>query len=151
MSAHIMGASRVNHGLSQCTKCLATDREIAFALGLVCPVPDQPAVNMVTHTAAPWLVNPSSAWIEVPDVDAPICALLWPTDLRSEDETFANARLIAASPALLEALEQTTDMLADLYPGFISGIGPYNEQIAECDALITAARAAISSARGAGK
>jgi hypothetical protein len=40
----------------------------------------------------------------VPDRDAPICGMLWPTDLRSEDETFDNARLIAAAPELLEAL-----------------------------------------------
>ena len=39
MGSHIMGPSRLNHGLSQCIKCGATDREIAFALGPVCPVP----------------------------------------------------------------------------------------------------------------
>jgi hypothetical protein len=55
-------------------------------------------------TAGPWLVNPVSAWIEIPNADAPICALLWPTDLRSEDETFANGRLISAAPDLLSAL-----------------------------------------------
>lgn len=60
---------------------------------------------MSEHTPGPWLLDPVSAWVVVPDRDAPICALLWPTELRSEDETFANARLIAAAPDLLEALE----------------------------------------------
>ena len=33
----------------------------------------------------------------------PICKLRWPTTLRTEDETRANANLIAASPELLKA------------------------------------------------
>ena len=57
------------------------------------------------HTPGPWVVNPFTARIDVPGRDAPICALLWPTDLRSEDETFANGRLIASAPDLLAALE----------------------------------------------
>lgn len=55
------------------------------------------------HTPGPWRVNAGFARVEVPDRDAPICELLWPTELRSEDETRANARLIAAAPDLLEA------------------------------------------------
>lgn len=55
-------------------------------------------------TPGPWFVSPLSAQIEVPDRDAPICQLLWPTDLRSEDETFANARQMAASGDLYDAL-----------------------------------------------
>jgi len=34
---HLMGPSRLNHGAQQCVNCLATDREIAFALGPDCP------------------------------------------------------------------------------------------------------------------
>lgn len=56
------------------------------------------------HTKGPWFVNPVNAWVEIPGQDAPICALLWPTDLRSEGETFANGRLISASPELLAEL-----------------------------------------------
>jgi hypothetical protein len=35
-----------------------------------------------------------------------ICKLLWPTEMRDEATTLANARLIAAAPDLLEALRQ---------------------------------------------
>lgn len=66
-------------------------------------------------TPGPWLVNPARAWIEVPDADAPICAMLWPTDLRNEDETFDNARLIAAAPELLAALQEML-RVCDLSP-----------------------------------
>lgn len=58
------------------------------------------------HTPGPWLVNPLNAWVEVPDADAPICSMLWPTDLRGEDETYANARLIASAPDMAEELRQ---------------------------------------------
>ncbi|NYD88794.1 hypothetical protein HD841_000563 [Sphingomonas melonis] len=58
------------------------------------------------HTLGRWVVNPFTARIDVPGRDAPICALLWPTDLRSENETFANARLIAASPTMFSYIER---------------------------------------------
>jgi hypothetical protein len=56
------------------------------------------------YTPGPWIVNPFNAWVELPGVNAPICAMLWRTELRSEDETLANARLIAAAPELVETL-----------------------------------------------
>lgn len=60
-------------------------------------------------TRAPWgPVDPMKAWVLVPDRDAPICAMLWPTEMRSEEETRANAELIVelvnAWPAISEAL-----------------------------------------------
>lgn len=54
-------------------------------------------------TPGPWLVSPFVARVDNPKDNLPICALLWPTDERSEEETEANARLIAAAPDLLEA------------------------------------------------
>lgn len=65
------------------------------------------------HTPGPWLVSPFCARVEVPDADAPICELLWPTDLRSEEETYDNAALIASAPALLEALQSLERYLRD--------------------------------------
>ena len=70
----------------------------------------------MARTPGPWLVNAASAWVEVPDADAPICAMLWPTDLRSEEETFANARLIAGAPDMLDALQE----IADINPASVS-------------------------------
>ena len=45
-------------------------------------------------TPGEWLVDPFRARIVVPDSDAPICEMLWPTKLRSESETEANAEFI---------------------------------------------------------
>jgi hypothetical protein len=57
------------------------------------------------HTTGPWAVNPVTAHVDAFTEDGPlaVCALLWPTELRSEAETGANAALIAAAPDLLEA------------------------------------------------
>lgn len=61
-------------------------------------------------TPGPWIVFPFAAYVlpadrPLPD-DAPICALLWPTEERSEEETQANAALIAAAPKMYEALKR---------------------------------------------
>lgn len=59
-------------------------------------------------TKGPWAVHPNHARVdsfdEFGDV-VPLCAMLWPTKFRTEDETEANARLIAQSPRLYDALE----------------------------------------------
>lgn len=65
------------------------------------------------HTPGPWLINPEKAWIEIPNADAPICAMLWPTRLRDEDETRANARLIAAAPDLLDYVRRCASNCAE--------------------------------------
>ncbi len=70
------------------------------------------------HTPGPWVVNPVRAQVDA--THAPICQLLWPTRMRSEDETESNARLIAAAPELLAALDEiardyvTPPRLADI-------------------------------------
>lgn len=58
------------------------------------------------HTPGPWAVNPRVAQVDAFDqaTPLPVCGLLWPTDERSEAETMANARLIAAAPELLQLL-----------------------------------------------
>lgn len=68
---------------------------------------------MADPTAGVWAVNPVNAWVEVLGEDAPICAMLWPTDLRSEEETFANAQLITAAKDLLEAAHCALIITAD--------------------------------------
>lgn len=99
-------------------------------------------------TPGPWWVNPLSAWVEIPTADAPICAMLWPTDLRSEDETFANARQIAASDEMYDALdaldkhwlEDWTPPGDEDEPRFLSP---------DTIAIWRKIRAALSNARGA--
>jgi len=65
-------------------------------------------------TPGPHVVNPIKAVIEAvcDGPDKPICGMLWPTDLRSEEETLANAQLYAAAPemfALLERMENARE------------------------------------------
>ena len=59
------------------------------------------------HTPGSWVINPFVAQVDAfnDEGPAPVCKMLWPTDLRSEAETEANARLIAAAPEMLAALE----------------------------------------------
>ena len=96
--------------------------------------------EIAKHTAGEWLVNPVNARVELAGADAPICALLWPTDLRSEAETFANARLIAASPELLSALKAIDDVLT---------IGIMNAPDGALGSAVADVRAAIQKATGA--
>ena len=57
---HKMIAGGHGHGLSHCEYCLATDREIAFALGPVCPqAPD--TAGTPEQSLFAWFNNPSWA------------------------------------------------------------------------------------------
>lgn len=60
----------------------------------------------MSHTPGPWATNPINAVVDafVDGKPLPVCKMLWPTEERSEEDTQANARLIAAAPDLLEAL-----------------------------------------------
>lgn len=62
---------------------------------------------MSKFTPGPWAVNPFKATVDECDDRGPlpICAMLWPTDRRSEAETEANACLIAASTDMYDALQ----------------------------------------------
>jgi hypothetical protein len=76
----------------------------------------------MTHTPGPWAVNPMCAWIDCAQLDVdgdptPLAKLAWPTKYRSEEETWANARLIAAAPDLLAALGFMVNV-ARATPGF---------------------------------
>lgn len=59
---------------------------------------------MSEHTKGPWTVHPIKSWVTDPTGEA-VCGMLWPTYSRTEEETLANARLIAAAPEMLEALK----------------------------------------------
>lgn len=66
---------------------------------------------MSEHTPGPWAVNPALAQVDAfvlspSQAPIPVCQMLWPTDERSEAETEANARLVAAAPDILAALKE---------------------------------------------
>lgn len=63
-------------------------------------------------TPGPWAVNPTKAQIDDMNTLVPICALLWPTDLRTEEQTLANGEYIAAfdPPTVLALLERILDL-----------------------------------------
>lgn len=68
------------------------------------------------HTPGPWAVNPFDAKVDAFDTGKPlpVCAMLWPTDERTEETTYANANLISAAPDMLEALERLCRNADDL-------------------------------------
>lgn len=59
--AHKMADSLLNHGETQCIYCSATNREIAFALGPVCPsAPEHVRSDHGTgEQAIEWILNHS--------------------------------------------------------------------------------------------
>ena len=63
-------------------------------------------------TAGPWAKNPFTAQVDAFEtgVPVPVCALLWPTDLRTEDQVIADGEFIADArqdiPDLLEETER---------------------------------------------
>jgi hypothetical protein len=74
---------------------------------------------MSKHTPGPWAVHPVRARVDAFNSgDAlPVCELLWPTDERTEEETEANAALIAAAPDLLEALREAVKWIEESAEG----------------------------------
>lgn len=113
-------------------------------------------------TKGPWFVNPGFALVEIPGEDAPICQLLWPTELRSESETYANGRLIAAAPDLAEAAAKHLEWIdkeraGPDYGGLTRDTHPagaaiwsrwWSEQLDLCAETEALARAALAKARG---
>lgn len=75
-------------------------------------------------TEGPWAVNPLFAQVDACAAGtqarktlAPVCQMLWPTDVRTEEETEANSALIAhyrtAAPVLARALTAATKRLEE--------------------------------------
>lgn len=102
----------------------------------------------IKHTPAPWRVSSESPRIIQKDYRAIgsdagfLIASTMGHDnsgfYASEQEADANARLIAAAPELLEALEMCTKAMASVLPDF----NPYDQ------AAYDKARAAIAKAKG---
>jgi hypothetical protein len=63
-------------------------------------------------TPGPWAANPVFAQIDALPSGVPVCQLLWPTELRSEDETIANGDfIVAANPSAILGLIETIEQL----------------------------------------
>lgn len=74
------------------------------------------------HTPGPWLVSPFKAVVITGEFGKdgdflPVAAMLWPTDERSEAETYANAHLIAAAPDLYAACAAAEEYLSCVLEG----------------------------------
>lgn len=54
------------------------------------------------HTPGEWVVDEKTAHVNELKTGFHLLALQWPTTKRSEEETMANARLIAGSPSLYD-------------------------------------------------
>ena len=67
----------------------------------------------MSHTPGPWVVHPTVAQVDAFHhcKPVPICRLLWPTVMRDEATTMANAKLIASAPDLLAALKECAAQL----------------------------------------
>src|ERR1700743_2796692 len=84
-------------------------------------------------TAGEWLVNPINAYVDAAQTDCTplaVCAMLWPTDLRTEDETFANAEFIAHARsdipfllAVIERLAKQRDAARERYNELAGNVG----------------------------
>lgn len=108
--------------------------------------------RMSKSTPGPWAVNPYNARVDCAVESKiggllPVCQLLWPTDERSEAETEANARLIAAAPVLLEQHESANVDLYLLRRAIEEG-DPKAELLLRVDDIIRRNNAAIAKAIG---
>jgi hypothetical protein len=68
------------------------------------------AGNQTQHTPGPWKVDNSKALI-MDSNGKPLALLQWPSEDRSEEETLANAKLMAKAPELLAEYERLREIL----------------------------------------
>ena len=122
--------------------CRTWEREDFAGQLLPSPQPEQENEAMSKWTPGPWAMNPAEATVDAFNPHLPVCQLLWPTDQRSEEETKANATLIAAAPAIVEALEELVRQI-DLS----NAIDDHGHKVKNFRAL-SVARAALSLAKG---
>lgn len=75
-------------------------------------------------TKGSWIVNSKSAKVNEFRTGLSICTLLWPTDKRTEEETEANADLIAAAPEMATWIIKATNLLKRLRENYPLGSNP---------------------------
>lgn len=88
------------------------------------------------HTPGPWepFLGSDSVWVTGPDHNANVVCDIVLSAKEATDEDFANARLIAAAPSLLEASKLAQDLLV------ASGFA--------CSEVLSRVSAAIAKAEG---
>lgn len=82
-----------------------------------------PSGDVARHTPGPWMVSAVSATEVIGPRQRTICRAHRDAPTRSEAETRANARLIAAAPYLLKALIELTEA-AEYWAGCDQGCTP---------------------------
>lgn len=112
---------------------------------------------MIAHTPGPWVVSNDGCGIESDGEHIAVCNAIAARENRKPGETmgvpgsihpknYANARLIAAAPELLAALEEITDAHESLLSAYLAETGKngYGWGVIP----VNTARAAIAIAKG---
>lgn len=126
MGEHKMGPSRVNHGLSQCEYCHATDREIAFALGPVCPSAPTVAADLPAGSDDP----------DTPDSEAAIRRDMYIAIIDAVGEQEAE-RLIVADMGSVQAVHDHLISIGSIEPEATPRSVPLDPGTAETEATDT--------------
>ena len=97
-------------------------------------------MSAAKHTPGPWSIKDDTVNAIEPDVMAGEFYIAQCFGHSHHDEALANARLIAAAPELLEALQITRGNIASLGPaGALTPYTSYQEWLAMVDAAIAKA------------
>ena len=113
-------------------------------------ITEVPAPTSPAHTPGPWDVEPKGSRHFVDGADGLTVAYLDRAGVRERSEIEANARLIAAAPTLLEALEATEAKLTQAARAFYcaGSAKALREAFEGWRTTSESAREAIAKARG---
>lgn len=99
--------------------------------------------NKTQHTPGPWFADGHYICSAEPDIYARQIAVTCDDGITGNSERIANARLIAAAPELLEALNGLFEQCSMIHKQWGDG-----DNTRAADAAIAAGRAAIARAEG---
>jgi hypothetical protein len=97
------------------------------------------------HTPGPWIIDKEERWV-IHEPEGKSGTLVVPEIYLDDDEAIANARLIAAAPDLLEALEATNAQMRIAYECVEAG--RYDEALLHLGSMPRQRTEAIAKARG---
>lgn len=96
-------------------------------------------------TPGPWAVHPVKATVDGFDTGEPlpVCAMLWPTDKRTEEQTEANADLCAAAPQMAALIKRMVPYLQEYWQSIAQGLDVLKDgnpaRLGDIEAIIKAA------------